>query len=47
MNRIATLLCLYCLSASVTAAELSGVFVEESVQSANGEPLVLNGMGLR
>jgi hypothetical protein len=47
MKRIAALLCLFSLGASVSAAELSGVFVEESLQSASGEPLVLNGMGLR
>ena len=47
MNRIAALVCLFCITANAGSAELSGVFVEDSVQTASGETLVLNGMGLR
>jgi len=37
--------CLYC--AFATAAELSGVYVEEQISAANGQTLLLNGVGLR
>ena len=39
------LLCLF--TASASAAELDGVFVDDEIQSSSGETLVLNGMGLR
>lgn len=47
MKRIvfATLLCWFCLQAP--AAELSGVFVADQIKTADGQSLVLNGMGLR
>ena len=47
MNRIAAFACLCCLTVNAAAAELSGVFVEDSVQSTGGEKLLLNGIGLR
>ena len=47
MKRIAAFICLSCFAANLAAAELSGVFIEESLQAANGETLVLNGAGLR
>ena len=34
-------------SGLLLAAELSGVFVDDQIQAANGENLVLNGLGLR
>ncbi len=42
---LAALLC--CLAVKVSAAELSGVYVEDRIQTADGQPLVLNGVGLR
>jgi len=47
MKRItlAALLCWF--SATVFAAELSGVFVEDRIETADGQTLVLNGVGLR
>ena len=47
MKRItlAVLLCWFASAAS--AAELSGVFVDDQVQTADGQTLVLNGIGLR
>ena len=47
MKRItlAALLCWF--SATAAAAELAGVFVENQVEAADGQILVLNGMGLR
>jgi hypothetical protein len=41
----ATWLCLFC--ALAPAAELSGVFVADEIKTADGQPLVLNGVGLR
>ncbi len=35
------------LSMPLQAAELAGVFVEDKITAANGESLILNGMGLR
>ncbi len=34
-------------AAQANAAELSGVFVEDTAETANGQTLVLNGLGLR
>ncbi len=47
MKRItlAALLCWF--SATAFAAELSGVFVNDHIETADGQTLVLNGMGLR
>lgn len=47
MKKIAAFICLCCFAANLSAAEISGVFLEERLQSANGETLVLNGAGLR
>lgn len=41
----ATWLCLFC--ALAPAAELSGVFVADEIKTADGQSLVLNGVGLR
>ncbi|MDJ0834200.1 MAG: chalcone isomerase family protein [Gammaproteobacteria bacterium] len=41
------LLLLLSLSLPVQAADLAGVFVEDKITVANGETLILNGMGLR
>jgi hypothetical protein len=41
----ATWLCLFCVLAP--AAELSGVFVADEIKTADGQSLVLNGVGLR
>ena len=35
------------LATIASAAELSGVFVEDEIKSVSGETLVLNGIGLR
>ena len=42
---LATCFCLF--SAPGTAAELSGVFVDDEIKAENGQSLVLNGIGLR
>ena len=42
---LACFLSLY--SGFLLAAELSGVFVDDQIQAANGETLILNGLGLR
>lgn len=47
MKRFAAFICLCSLGLNAAAAELSGVFVEDSLPGADGEKLILNGMGLR
>ena len=47
MKKILIAICLSCFGAVAAAAELSGVFVEDDIKAANGQTLVLNGMGLR
>ena len=47
MKKIVAFICLCWFAANLSATELSGVFLEESLQSASGETLVLNGAGLR
>ena len=42
---LTALLCLF--TAISSAAELAGVFVDDKIQSSNGETLMLNGLGLR
>ncbi len=42
---LAGCVCLY--GACATAAELSGVIVEEQINAVNGQTLILNGIGLR
>lgn len=38
----------FCLFTNLAAAaELSGVFLEDKIQTSDGQPLVLNGLGLR
>ena len=40
-------LCLLLSMASATAAELSGVFIDDKISTAQGQTLLLNGAGLR
>ena len=47
MKRVLTATCLYCCAALATAAEMSGVFVDDEFESESGTRLVLNGIGLR
>jgi len=47
MKRITLAVLLCWLSSTAYAAELSGVFVDDQVETADGQTLVLNGMGLR
>ena len=39
--------CMICYSGLLTAAELSGVFVDDEIKTTDGKTLVLNGLGLR
>ena len=43
--QLALILCL--CSATAAAAELSGVFVDDEIKTADGQVLMLNGLGLR
>jgi hypothetical protein len=47
MKKILGAACVGCLWTFATAAELSGVFVEDRITAVDGQSLVLNGMGLR
>ncbi len=47
MNNILLASCLSLFCAIATAAELSGVFIDDEFKTANGQTLVLNGIGLR
>jgi len=47
MKKIIVASCLGLFSAIATAAELSGVFVDDEIKTSAGETLVLNGIGLR
>lgn len=47
MKKAMWVLLLGCFTWVASAAELAGVFVDDEVQSANGQTLVLNGIGLR
>ncbi len=47
MKKIILAVYLLSLLTLASAAELSGVFVEDEIESASGETLVLNGIGLR
>ena len=48
MNKILPLvLCLWLTAAPASAAEISGVFIEDEIKTENGQILVLNGVGLR
>ena len=44
---IGGLLLLFCLHLPLQAADLAGVIVEDKITAANGDSLILNGMGLR
>jgi len=47
VKKIIPAVCLSFFSAAALAAELSGVFVADEIKSAEGQTLVLNGIGLR
>lgn len=48
MNKILSLvLCLWLTAVPASAAELSGVFIEDEIEAENGQMLLLNGAGLR
>ncbi|MCP4981164.1 MAG: hypothetical protein GY935_11795 [Gammaproteobacteria bacterium] len=47
MNKLILAICFCMLSTLTTAAELSGVFVADSIKSEDGQTLLLNGIGLR
>lgn len=47
MNKIALATCLLWFAAALPAAELSGVHVDDEIDTADGQSLVLNGVGLR
>lgn len=47
MKKFLVASCLFLFSALTTAAELSGVFIDDEILSDNGQTLVLNGAGLR
>lgn len=47
MNKIFIIGIIFLLLPSAQAAELSGVFVKDQITAANGETLLLNGVGLR
>jgi hypothetical protein len=47
MRRVILTTCLCLFSALITAAEISGVFIDDEIQAEGGQPLVLNGVGLR
>ncbi len=47
MPRIILATCFCLFSALTNAAELSGVFIDDEIRAEDGQPLVLNGVGLR
>lgn len=47
MKKIMLASCLFLLFQGAIAAELSGVFIDDEIKAANGQTLVLNGVGLR
>ena len=47
MRRAILTTCLCLFSALITAAEISGVFIDDEIKAEDGQPLVLNGVGLR
>lgn len=47
MRKIFLATCFGLFSAFATAAELSGVFIDDEIKTSSGETLVLNGVGLR
>lgn len=47
MKKLILATCLMISGAIANAAELSGVFVKDEIRAANGDMLVLNGIGLR
>jgi hypothetical protein len=47
MNKSALAICLFWFAAALPAAELSGVYVDDEIATAEGQSLVLNGIGLR
>ena len=47
MKKSAFAICLLWFTAALSAAELSGVHVDDRIETADGQTLVLNGIGLR
>jgi hypothetical protein len=47
MKKLILAICMLCSCTLVTAAELSGVFIDDEIKSADGQTLILNGAGLR
>ena len=47
LSRLVTLLVSLTLAASVEAREIAGVTLEESIETTNGQRLLLNGAGIR
>ena len=47
LSRLVTLLVSLTLAASVEAREIAGVTIEASIETANGQRLLLNGAGIR
>jgi hypothetical protein len=47
MKRVILATCFCLFSATGTAAELSGVFVDDEIKAESGQSLLLNGIGLR
>jgi len=47
MKNILVACCLSLFCAIASAAELSGVFIDDEIKTSSGETLVLNGIGLR
>ncbi len=47
MNKLILAFCFCVFSAFVSAAEKSGVFIDDEVTTADGQRLILNGVGLR
>lgn len=47
MKKLILAICLGCNCALAGAAELSGVFIDDEIQAADGQTLILNGVGLR
>ena len=47
MHRVILAICLGLFGSLTGAAELEGVFIDDEIKAENGQPLILNGVGLR
>jgi hypothetical protein len=47
MHRVILAICLGLFGSLTGAAELEGVFIDDEIKAENGQPLILNGAGLR